>query len=149
MNTCIALFAQRQQEMELGPIQLAIIAVELGLFVAMFAGMWKMCDKAGEPGWSQLIPIYNLIVLGRMAGVSGLMILLTFIPCIGLIPFLMLNVKLAERFGKDAGFGVAAFFLPFICYPILGFGDAQYERPLTARDVLDRRSGPPDFGNLR
>lgn len=149
MNSFLVLFAQRRQEAEFGPVELAMVAFYLGIIIVFIAGAWKMCEKAGEPGWSQLIPIYNLIVLGKMAGLSGLWIFLNFVPCIGIIANAMLNIKLAERFGKDAGFGVAAFFLPFICYPILGFGSAEYERPLTTRQMLERKNPPPDFGNFR
>lgn len=149
MHSLLVLFAQRRQDPDFGPVELAMVAVYLGIFIVFIAGAWKMCEKAGEPGWSQIIPFYNIIVLGRMAGLSGLWIFLNFVPCIGIIANAMLNIKLAERFGKDAGFGVAAFFLPFICYPILGFGGAEYERPLTTREVLARKSGPPDFSNFR
>jgi hypothetical protein len=33
---------------------------------------------------------------------------------------------IAERFGKDIGFAIGLFFLPFIFIPILGFGSAEY-----------------------
>jgi hypothetical protein len=35
-------------------------------------------------------------------------------------------VALAAKFGKGVGFAIGLIFLPFIFYPILGFGDAQY-----------------------
>ena len=28
--------------------------------IAAVVGMWKMLEKAGEPGWSALIPFYNM-----------------------------------------------------------------------------------------
>jgi hypothetical protein len=34
---------------------------------------------------------------------------------------------LAGRFGKGVGFVVGMIFLPFIFYPILGFGPAEYQ----------------------
>ena len=35
---------------------------------------------------------------------------------------------LAKRFGKGNGFGVGLWLLGFIFVPILGFGDATYQR---------------------
>ncbi len=40
-------------------------------------------------------------------------------------------------------------FLPFICFPILAFGDTKYERPLTARQMMERAIGEPDFTNFQ
>src|SRR3982750_1840174 len=39
------------------------------LVLAIFAavGLWKGYVKAGQPGWAILIPIYNLIVLLKIA----------------------------------------------------------------------------------
>jgi hypothetical protein len=36
-------------------------------------------------------------------------------------------VAIAEKFGKGGGFAVGLIFLPFIFYPILGFGSATYK----------------------
>jgi hypothetical protein len=40
----------------------------LALTIVIFAGFWKTFQKAGEPGWAGLIPIYNLYVLVRISG---------------------------------------------------------------------------------
>ena len=29
--------------------------------IAAIVGMWKMLEKAGEPGWAALIPFYNIL----------------------------------------------------------------------------------------
>ena len=31
--------------------------------VLMVISMWKVYEKAGQPGWAAIIPVYNLIVL--------------------------------------------------------------------------------------
>jgi len=129
--TDLLLFAQRRNNdvdpvifVIVGIIYLGIIAVFL---IPTIAGMWKVNEKAGEPGWAAIVPIYNMIVAFRVAGMDPMWILVMFIPCFSIIPAVMLSIKTAEKFGKDAGFGVAMFFVPFICYPILGFGSAEYE----------------------
>jgi len=35
-------------------------------------------------------------------------------------------IELAKRFGKGVGFAIGLLIFPFICFPILGFGSAQY-----------------------
>ena len=38
----------------------------------------------------------------------------------------LFQTALSKSFGKDVGFTLGLIFLPFIFYPILGFGSAQY-----------------------
>lgn|GEM_PF-2859387 len=42
--------------------------IYLAIIIAMIAGMWKVFEKAGQPGWAAIIPIYNLIVLLQIVG---------------------------------------------------------------------------------
>ncbi len=132
MSTSFALFAQRQPDPAESAAAMVVMAIYVVLIIVMIVANWKLNEKAGEPGWACLVPIYNVIVLGRMAGLTTLWIVLLFVPCVNIIALFMLNIKLAERFGKDAGFGIAMAFLPFICMPILAFGSARYEPPHTA-----------------
>jgi Family of unknown function (DUF5684) len=101
---------------------LAFIAV----FVLAFAGMWKVFEKAGNPGWTSLIPVYNMILLVRMAGKPDIWILYMFIPLANLVFGILVMMDVAKKFGQSAAFGVGMIFLPMIFYPILGFGDARY-----------------------
>jgi len=38
-----------------------------------------------------------------------------------------LAIDVAQNFGKGVGFALGLIFFGFIFYPILGFGDAQYQ----------------------
>jgi hypothetical protein len=86
-------------------------------------------NKAGEPGWAIIVPIYNCIVLARVAGKSDGMGLLFafagFIPFVGGLIQLCLGISfafgVAETFGKGWLFGLGLAFMPFIFYPILAF----------------------------
>mgnify|MGYP000299418452 CR=1 FL=1 len=40
----------------------AFFFVFLVIGIVCLIGMWKVFDKAGQPGWAVLIPIYNLIL---------------------------------------------------------------------------------------
>lgn len=100
-----------------------------GLLVAivLIASVWKVFSKAGEPGWAAIIPIYNTIVLLKIAGKPVWWILLMLIPLVNFIVLIVVMISLAERFGKGAGFGLGLALLPFIFYPLLGFGSATYQ----------------------
>jgi hypothetical protein len=43
-----------------------LVAVVMG--IPTLIGMWKVFAKAGQPGWAVLIPVYNFIILLRIAG---------------------------------------------------------------------------------
>jgi hypothetical protein len=102
--------------------------IYLLVVVLWIAGMWTTFAKAGEPGWAAIIPIYNIIVLLKIAGRPIWWIVLLLIPIVDLIVAIVVGIDVARGFSRGAGFGVGLAFLGFIFYPILGFGDAQYER---------------------
>lgn len=83
--------------------------------------------KAGKPGWAAIIPIYNIIVLLQIADKPLWWIILFLIPLVNLIMAILVSIAVAEKFGKGAGFGVGLALLGLFFYPILGFGDAQYQ----------------------
>lgn len=102
-----------------------------GLFVLAFvvviiASFWVVFTKAGQPGWAAIVPIYNLIVLLTIARKPLWWILLLFIPLVNLVIGIVIAIEVAKNFGKSSGFGIGLALLPFIFYPILAWGDAQY-----------------------
>jgi hypothetical protein len=105
---------------------LIVLAVPILLIVVVIAGVWKVFEKAGQPGWAAIIPIYNLYVLTQVAGMAWWWVLLCMIPFVNVIGFILISLGVAKNFGKGAGFAVGLIFLGFIFYPILGFGDAVY-----------------------
>jgi hypothetical protein len=100
----------------------------LGAIVFLqLAGMWLTFTKAGQPGWAAIIPIFNLFILMRVAGRPGWWVLLAIIPIVNIITMIVVSIGVSKNFGKGAGFGLGLALLGFIFYPILGFGDAQYQ----------------------
>jgi hypothetical protein len=97
------------------------------IIILLIAAMWKVFSKAGQPGWAAIIPIYNMYVLCKVAGRPGWWLILLLIPFVNFIILIILSIDIAKAFGKGAGFGIGLFLLPFIFYPILGFGSAQYQ----------------------
>lgn len=108
-------------------IGLFVLAIELLILVAIIAGFWKVFVKAGKPGWAAIVPIYNLVVLLEIAGKPLWWIILFFIPLVNIVMAVIVGIAVAKAFGKSDGFGIGLGLLGFIFYPILGFGNAQYQ----------------------
>jgi hypothetical protein len=106
-----------------GVVLLVALIVDVCLYAFMFWGMFK---KAGHPGWASIVPIYNLIVLIQVAKKEIWWIVLFLIPIVNIIAFILIDIAVAENFGKSGGFAVGLIFLPFIFFPILSWGSAQY-----------------------
>jgi len=103
------------------------LILTLALTVVVFAGFWKVFEKAGEPGWAAIIPIYNLYVLIRVSGNAWWWLILLFIPVINLLATIKISIDVAGKFGKGILFGLGLTFLSFVFYPLLGFGNYRYQ----------------------
>ena len=99
------------------------------LAVISIAGTWKAFEKAGHPGWACIIPIYNTYIMLKIGGKPGWWLLLLLIPVVNVIYAIWTMNMISKSFGKDEGFTVGLIFLGFIFWPILGFGEAQYQGP--------------------
>src|SRR5437899_781055 len=97
------------------------------VIILVIASNWKVFSKAGQPGWAAIIPIYNVYVMCKVAGRPGWWLLLFLIPLVNFIIAIILNVDIAKHFGKGIGFAIGMILLPFIFWPILGFGSARYQ----------------------
>lgn len=127
--TLLSLLAfQNEYGTEAPPEGVSIVALLVGLVLTVFmiVAMWKVYEKAGEPGWASIIPIYNLIVLLKIAGRPLWWVILLIIPIVNVVITILVSIDIAKHFGKGAGFGLGLAFLSFIFYPILGFGEASY-----------------------
>ena len=103
------------------------LGIYLVVMLAMLAGMWQVFVKAGEPGWAILVPFYNMYVYLKITGKPAWWMVLFFIPLVGAIVSIIIIIELAGRFGKSTAYGLGLIFLPFIFWPMLGLGDAQYQ----------------------
>jgi hypothetical protein len=109
-----------------GQPPIAVIIGAVLVLLLIYASLWKIFSKAGEPGWASIVPIYNIVVLVKISGKPVWWVVLYLIPCVSLIAAILVSIGLAERFGKGTGFGIGLAFLGPIFFPILAFGDAQY-----------------------
>jgi len=106
---------------------LIFICLAFGVFVVI--AMWKVFEKAGQPGWAAIIPIYNWYIMTKIAGKPGWWVLMLLVPFVNIIVAIWLYNMISKSFGKDEGFTVGLVLLSFIFWAILGFGSAKYLGP--------------------
>ena len=108
------------------------VVLIIGLVVSVFllVCQWKIFAKAGKPGWAAIVPIYNAYVLFDIIYGKGVKFLLLLVPLLNIVIGIASTIRLAHVFGKSTGFGIANLFFPYICTPILAFGDAEYQGPI-------------------
>lgn len=102
------------------------------ILVIIVAGLWKVFEKAGKPGWAAIIPIYNIIILLEIVGKPTWWIILMLIPFVNFIIAIILYHQLSLSFGQGVGMTIMLILLPFVALPILGFGSAKYSGPPAA-----------------
>jgi hypothetical protein len=108
--------------------------VPLVVGIYMIACLWMIFSKAGEAGWQSIIPIWNTIVLLKIAGKPWWWILLMFVPLLNIVIWILAIISLGNSFGKSAGFSI----LLLMCFApigmgILAFGGDRYLGPGGAR----------------
>ena len=115
-----------------------VVLIVMGCIIGMIIiiSMWKIFKKAGEKSWKAVIPIYNLILLYKISGISPLFLVslvLLVIPQTSLIGFFVWSIidatqkgLLAKKFDKSTGFIIGIILFDFIFYPILAFGKSKY-----------------------
>lgn len=101
--------------------------------VLMIVALWKIFTKAKQPGWAAIVPIYNAYILLKIANRPGWWLILYFIPFVNFIVWIIVSNDVAKAFGKGTGTTILLVLLPFIGYPMLGFGDAKYTAPKKAK----------------
>ena len=116
----------------MGVIMVCMV-IAFAIAIVQIIAMWKIFTKAGEKGWKSIIPIYNVLILFKISGLSPWLVLAYLagiIPLIGWLVPIALNAvlayKLAKAFNKDGGWAVGLYFLAPIFYMILAFGSSEY-----------------------
>jgi len=109
----------------------ALLFILIGLaFTALWiAGAWKMFEKAGQPGWGILVPIYNLLLIVRIAGSPDWMFILLLIPGVNIVAHIFVSLELGKRFSRGAAFTIGLIFIPAVFYALIGFSSDQYTPP--------------------
>ena len=113
-----------------------VIIIYLAVVILEIASFWRVFTKAGQPGWAAIIPIYNYYVLLKVVGRQWWWLLLLLIPFVNIVIVIVIFNDLSKSFGKSGGFTVGLVLLPFIFFPILAFGSAQYQGPAASTGAM-------------
>jgi len=110
------------------------------LIVLPYVGLWKLFEKAGEPGWKAIIPVYNALVMIRLSGRPWWWVLLLFIPVIDVLIAVGITIDFVKSFGK---FGLrqqaAGVLLQFIYFPKWGFDkETKYLGPSASPEFKEK-----------
>ncbi len=136
--------------LEMAPFLCCCLGIPLSFVLVhllTIPGMWKVFEKAGQPGWASLVPFYNWAVAARVAGRPewhGLMTLCIFVNpgWIAAIVFqIMIGIDVSKSFGREGGFGVGLGIpvIGSVFWLILGFSDSEYGGPVYVENQGYRR----------
>ncbi len=108
-------------------------------FIMPYVGLWKMFEKANQPGWMGLIPLLNGYVMIKISGRPTWWIILLLIPGVNIIVAFGLYVDFLKSFKKfklsDIFKGVV---LPFYFLPKWGFDkETKYWGPVANREFKE------------
>ena len=128
MITSLVMLAQETVEApSIDGLAIAIICALVAISVVLtLVGGWRIFQKAGEPGWASLIPLYNLFVVLRIVGAPGWWAVLFLVPAVNFIMSLIVTWRLARAFGQGVVGCLALALLPVVMIPVLGCGSARY-----------------------
>ena len=135
------------------------VIISLVALIIQLIGMYKVYKKAGRPGWKAIIPFYNVWVLCDISGIEKWFFILMISSTIAMIfdndylsglaylasigANFFCNYNIAKKFGKNEyGYALGLTLLPYIFFPILGFGKSKFE------DVPVSKYGPISDGTV-
>ena len=82
--------------------------------------------KMGRKGWEGIIPIYNIIVKLRVLNIPMWILVCLLIPGINIVLPIIIAINTAKKFNKDTLFMIGLILLPIVFYPILAFGNSEF-----------------------
>lgn len=131
------------------------IVVILALVILALVAKYKLFKKMGLDGWKGLIPMVSNYLQMEKTGVDQRWLLvatfgsiISIVPLIGSLALLvamiymtiLVNVSLANSFGKSTGFAVGLILLNPIFLCILAFGSATYEGAKPMNDIIFKKT---------
>lgn len=110
-----------------GP-NIVLTLIWLALVALVIAGVWKTFTKANQPGWAALVPFYNFYIMLEIGDNEWWWLLVIFlVPIANIYGMYKMLRGVTKAFGQGIGFTLGLWFLGFIFFPLLGFGDYTYQ----------------------
>lgn len=116
---------QQQATVSAGTYAVVTLVTLLFYLIPLLIIMWKLYVKAGKPGWTAIIPVYNDVVMAEIAGMPvwlgwtvGLLAvgsyLIKILSLINLFFGLWLLRGFIMKYDRGIGFWFVVLFLPII-----------------------------------
>lgn len=121
------IYSMRGLEINLINIKLSIfpyVACVSSIVFLFIYSLQLIFIKCNKKWWSVFIPVYNLMILAEITFKKKWIGLLTLIPIVGQILFLVMLYKLGTKFKYN---GLLTMIFSLIYIPIIGFGTRLYE----------------------
>jgi hypothetical protein len=124
-------------------IFLAYIGIMMFVMITCYVvSSWllsRIFKKAGIEEWKAWVPFYNNWIMLEMGDQKGWYLLLSLVPFVGPIIFMVFWImalyEIGKKFSKDGIFVLWAVFLPVVWYAILAFDKSTWSKqgqPVTA-----------------
>lgn len=142
----------------LGGFLIVLVLLVIAFAIFNIIGMWKLYEKAGQPGWKAIIPFYNTWTLVEMVGLNWYWFLLCIATTIctilgltslsyianiaGIFGNVMICYNMAKKLHKDTGWIVLAVIFNAIVLPIMGYSkEATWDKEaaVTANAFFDNK----------
>ncbi|MDO4284265.1 MAG: DUF5684 domain-containing protein [Eubacteriales bacterium] len=128
----------------------ALVVLALIYWILCIIGYWKVFNKAGEPGWKSIIPIYNTYTAYKIAWKGWMYWVMLALTAVGawmsagtgvlaalggLLAFAAMVIgvifcyKTAKAFGYGVLFTIGLIFFNPIFTIVLGFDSSRYQGP--------------------
>jgi signal peptidase I len=118
-------------------IELIIVVV---LFIVLpYIGLWKLFEKAGQPGWQGIVPILNIFVMIKLSGKPTWWIILALLPIINILFLIGITIDFLKSYGKfSLREQAAGVLLPFIYLPKWGNDkETKYIGPAASKEFKE------------
>jgi len=104
----------------------ALLIYFIATKIAVVAGLWKIFEKAGKPGWHSIIPFYNIWVWAKILEKPISWFLMFLIPFFGYFIYLLLIWETIRAFKKTSyKHLILGTFFAYVYLPILGFSKKE------------------------
>lgn len=105
-----------------------MILLWLALIAFVIISQWRVFTKAGQPGWAVFIPVYNILIILKVANKPWWWIFLLLIPVANIVFMIIILNRISKSFGKSEGFTVGLVLLGIVFWGILAFDSSQYTK---------------------
>lgn len=78
-----------------------ILLVSIGMMIVQLIAMWKLYEKAGEPGWSAIVPFYNYFKMIKIA-LGSYKLAWVYLALVGVYMIFAFASAMAGFFFKDS-----------------------------------------------